>query len=312
MTDLAAAVGRPPSAPGLSRRTWAKIAILAALLALLNRWQFRPLAESWIVDPNWSHGFLIPLFSLYLLYARREELLSARRRPCLWGLPILLGGMALSVFGFHRGTWWFSQLGIPIMLFGLVLYQAGPGVMRIAWLPILYLVLAMPIPEILYVKISLPLQNFAARGATTFLQLCGVEMGVTASRLDVVSRSGAENSLTVAEACSGIRSLIAYIALGVAWAYLEYRPIWQRLVLVAAAVPIAIFLNVARVAITCTMYVIDKPELGRDFMHEVAGMVMLAPALVLFWLLSWVLRSLVIEVDEDAPPAAASGKTNAP
>lgn len=311
LTDMVAAVGRPTSPPGLSRWAWAKIAILGALLALLNRWQFRPLAETWIADPNWSHGFLIPLFSLYLLYARREELLSAPRGVSLWGLPILLGGMALSVFGFHRGTWWFSQLSMPVALFGLVLYLAGPAVMRTAWLPILYLILAIPIPEILYVRVALPLQNFAARGATTFLQLCGVEMEVTASRLDVVSLSGVEHSLTVAEACSGIRSLIAYVALGVAWAYLEYRPIWQRLVLVASAVPIAIFLNVARVAITCTMYVVDKPELGQDFMHEVAGMVMLAPALVLFWLLSWLLRSLVIEEDEEAPPAAAGGETSA-
>jgi exosortase len=278
LTDLAAAVERPMPAGGLSRWAWAKIAVLGALLALLHRWQFRPLVETWITDPNWSHGFLIPLFSLYLLYARREELLSAPRRACLWGLPLLLGGLALTVLGFYYGTWWFCQLSIPVMLFGLVLHQAGPSVTRVAWLPILYLMLAMPIPEMIYVQIALPLQNFAARGATTFLQALGVEISVTASRLDVVSWTGAEHTLTVAEACSGIRSLIAYVALGVAWAYLEYRPIWQRVVLVASAVPIAILLNVARVAITCTMYVIDKPELGQDFMHEVAGMVMLAPA----------------------------------
>jgi exosortase len=311
LTEMVAGVGRPTSAAGLSRWAWAKIAVLGTLLALLNRWQFRPLGETWITDPNWSHGFLIPLFSLYLLYARREELLSAPRRVSLWGLPIRLGGMGLSVFGFRYGTWWFCQLSMPIVLFGVVLYLAGPAVLRLAWLPILYLMLAMPIPEMLYVRIALPLQNFAARGATSFLQLCGVEMEVTASRLDVTSLRGVAHTLTVAEACSGIRSLIAYVALGVAWAYLEYRPIWQRVVLVAAAVPIAIFLNVARVAITCTMYVIDKPELGQDFMHEVAGMVMLVPALLLFWLLSWLLRSLVIEVDEEPPSAAAGGETSA-
>ncbi len=312
LTEMVAAVQRPAPARGLSWRGWAKIAVVAVLMALLHRWQFRPLVETWITDPNWSHGFLIPLFSLYLLYARREELLSAPRRTCLWGLPILLGGLGLTVVGFYPiGTWWISQVSIPIGLFGLVLYLAGPSVMRVAWLPILYLVLAMPIPEMLYVQIALPLQNFAARGATTFLQACGVEMSVTASRLDIVGRSGTEHTVTVAEACSGIRSLIAYVALGVAWAYLEYRPIWQRLVLVASAVPIAIFLNVTRVAVTCTMYVIDRPELGQDFMHEVAGMAMLVPAFLLFWLLSWLLRSLVIEVEEDSPAAAGGGGTGA-
>jgi exosortase len=306
LADMVVATDRPEAAGGLSRQAMIKIAVLGTLFALMNRWQFTPLVDTWISDPNWSHGFLIPLFSLYLLYARRGELLSAPRRVCLWGLPVLIGGIVLTVLSFYPlGTAWFGQLCMPVVLLGLVLYLAGPQVARVAWLPILYLMLAMPIPEMLYVRIALPLQNFAANGATTLLQLCGVEMSVTASRLDIVSFRGAEHSLTVAEACSGIRSLIAYVALGVAWAYLEYRPIWQRVVLVAAAVPIAILLNVARVAITCVMYVIDRPELGQDFMHEVAGMVMLIPAVLLFWLLSWLLRSLVVEVDEESPPGTA-------
>ena len=312
LTELAAAVERPRPTGGLSPWGWAKIAVLAVLLALLNRWQFSRLVWAWRTDPNWSHGFLIPLFSLYLLYARREELLSAPRRTCLWGLLILLGGLGLDIFGVYYRTWWFSQLSIPMMLFGVVLYVAGPAVIHLAWLPILYLVLAMPIPDMIYVQIALPLQNFAAQTATTFLQAVGVEISVTASRLDIVSLSGAEHTLTVAEACSGVRSLIAYVALGVAWAYLEYRPIWQRVVLVASAVPIAIVLNVVRVAITCLMYVIDKPEMGQGFMHEMAGIMMLAPAVLLFWLLGWLLHGLVIEVDEDAPAAGAGGETAKP
>ncbi len=312
LADMVVAVEPPEKIPGLSRWALVKIGVLGVLFALLNRWQFTPLVDSWIVDPNWSHGFLIPLFSLYLLYARRTELLSAPRRTCLWGLPVLMGGIALTVAGFYPiGTYWISQLSMPIVLLGLVLYLVGPQVFRVAWLPIVYLMLAMPIPEMLYVRIALPLQNFAAQGATTLLQLFGVEISVTASRLSVLSRSGVEHGLTVAEACSGIRSLIAYVALGVAWAYLEYRPIWQRGVLVLAAVPIAIVLNVARVAITCVMYVIDRPELGQDFMHEVAGMVMLVPALGLFWLLSWLLHRLVVEVEEGTPPQAAGGETTA-
>jgi exosortase len=310
LADMVMAVERPETVQGLSRWALVKIGILGVLFALLNHWQFSPLVDSWIVDPNWSHGFLIPLFSLYLLYARRTELLSAPRRTCLLGLLVLLGGIGLTIVGFYPiGTYWISQLSMPIVLLGLVLYLAGLQVVRVAWLPILYLMLAMPIPEMLYVRIALPLQNFAAKGATILLQLGGVEISVTASRLSVLSRGGTEHSLTVAEACSGIRSLIAYVALGVAWAYLEYRPIWQRGVLVIAAVPIAIVLNVVRVAITCGMYVIDRPELGQDFMHEVAGLVMLVPALGLFWLLSWLLHHLVVEVDEKPPPEAADGET---
>ena len=284
----------------VGKSTIVKIAVLAALFAAMNYWQFRLLVESWVNDPNWSHGFLIPLFSLYLLYARRGELLSARRITCLWGLPIMIAGILTTFLGFYPiGNTWISQLSMTVVLFGVVLYLAGPAVIRIAWLPIFYLVLAMPIPEGLYTRLAYPLQEFAAKSATILLQLFNVQINVTASNLKIVSLSGRDYGLTVAEACSGIRSLIAYLALGVAWAYLEYRPIWQRVILVGSAIPIAILLNIIRVAITCTMYVIDKPELGQDIMHELMGMVMLAPALALLWLLSLVLKNLFIEVDEE-------------
>ncbi len=306
---VAAAEEGQLEAQPLSRHALVKIAILAVLFIALNNWQFLSLYESYIADPNWSHGFIIPLFSLYLIYARREELLAAPRRTCLLGLPIMLGGIAGMILGFYPiGTYWICQLSMVITLFGLVLYLAGLKVMRLAWLPILYLALGMPIPDTLYGRIALPLQNLAAQGATTFLQICGVEMTATASRLDVVSLSGNVHTLTVVEACSGIRSLIAYLALGVAWAYLEYRPVWQRVTLVAAAVPVAIAINVIRVTITSFMYVIDKPAWGQGFMHTFMGLAMLIPAIGLMWLLSWVLGRLFIEVEDvEAEPAAESG-----
>jgi exosortase len=299
-----------PSAPSSRGRfapsDVAKVAVLAGLFTWLNLWQFRELVSGWRHDPNWSHGFLIPLFSLYLLYSRREELLAAPRRVCLWGLPIFVGGIVLSLLGFYPiGTHWISQLAMVATLFGLVLYLAGPAVTRYAWVPILYLALAMPIPTMLYTGIATPLQNLAASASTAVLGLMGVQMEATASNLKILSRTGHEYGLTVAEACSGMRSLLAYVALGVAWAYLEDRPLWQRVVLVVAAVPVAVVLNIARVTITAGMYVIDRPELGQKFMHEFMGMLMLAPALGLLWALSYLLRHLFVEEDSgQAAPAA--------
>jgi exosortase len=289
----------------------AKIVVLAVLLAMMNYWQFPSLVASWMTDPNWSHGFIIPLFSLYLIYARRHEILAAPRRVCLAGLPIMIAGILGTLLGFYPiRTPWFSQLSMVVVIFGLVLYLAGPAVMRIAWLPIVYLALAMPIPDMLYSRIALPLQNFSAKSAAIFLQLCGVQISSSASGLDVTGFSGHVYNLTVAEACSGVRSLIAYVALGVAWAYLEYRPIWQRVVLVSATIPIAIFLNVVRVTITCFMNVIDRPEMGEDFMHSIMGMAMLVPAFLLLWLLNKLLQSMFVEV-EDSPQADAAGDSKA-
>jgi exosortase len=309
LADMVAVSAGPSFAQAFPPATRLKIAILAVLLAAVNYWQFPVLVGTWLSDANWTHGFLIPLFSAYLIYSRREELFAARRRVCLLGLPLMLLALMFIILGFYPiGTYWISQLNITLLLFGLVLYLAGPQVARITWVPIFYLALAMPIPDLLYARLAVPLQEFAAKGATILLQLAGVEMDVTASNLQIRSLSGHEHSLTVAEACSGMRSLMAYVALGVAWAYLEYRPLWHRITLVAATVPIAIFINVVRVAITCTMYVVDRPELGQDFMHGLVGMAMLVPALLLLWLLNWLLNSLFVE--EEEPPQG--GEAEAP
>ena len=306
LADMVVVSARPSFAQSLPPVTLAKIAVLTALVVGVNYWQFPVLVGTWLSDANWTHGFLIPLFSLYLIYSRRDDLLSARRRVCLLGLPVMIFSLVFIILGFYPiGTYWISHLNMTLLIFGLVLYLAGPEVIRITWLPILYLSLAMPIPDMLYSRISVPLQELAARGAAILLQLAGVQIDVTASNLQIRSFSGHEYGLTVAEACSGMRSLMAYVALGVAWAYLEYRPLWHRCILVAATVPIAVFINIVRVSITCGMYVVDRPELGQDFMHGLVGMVMLAPALLLLWLLNWLLKSLFVEVDEPEPDGEA-------
>lgn len=280
--------------------TLAKMGVLALLLVLLHWSRLVELVGVWYNEPNWSHGFLIPLFSAFLIYSRRDELLSARRNVCILGLPIMLGALAIEVLAVYPvQNAWIYWLAMVMLAFGTVLYLGGTRIIRITALPILYFVLAIPIPNLLYERIALPLQNLAARASALLLRALGVEISVRASQLEVISINGNWYPLTVAEACSGVRSLLAYIALGVAWAHLTDRPIWQRVVLVLAAVPIAILTNMGRVAITCGMYAIDKPELGTKFMHEFTGMLMLVPALLMFWALAKLLSSLFVEVEED-------------
>jgi exosortase len=160
----------------------------------------------------------------------------------------------------------------------------------------------MPISDRIYAQVALPLQNLSAKGSMLMLRVLGVQISSQASSLELISRSGQVHPLAVAEACSGMRLLMAFMALGVAMAYLDYKPLWQRLTLVAAGIPIAVFCNVVRVSITSWMYYIDKPELGQDFMHYFTGVLMLIPALGLLWLLSWILRKMVVEVDEEPAP----------
>ncbi len=280
-----------------------KFLVIAALVVVLNAWQFPPLVRAWMDDPNWSHGFMIPLFSLYLIYARWGQLMSAKRRVCLWGAPLAILAIVLTMIGVHPlGVRLVSRVGMILLAFAMVLYLAGPGVLRVVWLPVLFLLFAVPIPEMLYAGVAEPLQELAAKGSTVILRLFGVRISSGASSISLISLSDVPHHLTVAEACSGMRLLMAFVALGVVMAYLENRPRWQRVILVAAAVPIAVLCNVLRVTITSTMYVLDRPELGQDFMHSFTGIVMLIPALALLWGLGRLLQALFVEVDAEADP----------
>jgi exosortase len=279
-------------------------------MVLLHLKQIDWLFRKWHSDLNWQHGFIIPLFSLYLLYSRRDDLFAARRSTDRRGLVLMilcLIGEMLAVFPIQN--YWLRDMCMVGLVFGLVLYLGGGKVIRVTWLPILFLIFAMPLPARVYNAISLPLQNLAARGAGTALGLFNIDVNSSASTLDLVSISGQLRTLAVAQACNGMRLLMAFMALGVAAAYLDERPKWQRVILVLAAMPIAIFCNILRVTITCLMYFVDKEELGQKFTHTVTGLLMLVPAFALLWVLGWILKKLVTEEgegDEQDTPAETS------
>ncbi|KKK67475.1 hypothetical protein LCGC14_2953690, partial [marine sediment metagenome] len=233
--------------------TLIKIGVLAALLVVAHLSQLEVLVRKWINDTDWTYGFAMPLFSIYLIYNRREELYATRRRRDLWnyvGLAIAVAALVaqpLCVYPIRNH--WLMQICMVMVLFGIVLFMGGSKVIRVTWLPILFLLLALPISPGLYTKISLPLQETAAKGAVVILRVVGIDINSTASALTLTSREGLSRNLTVAEACNGMRLLTAFLALGVATAYLDDKPIWQRVILVISAVPIAIFCNVIRVSI---------------------------------------------------------------
>jgi exosortase len=306
LAEMVVETAAPTFRQSFPLETCARIAVLAGVLVWMNFWQLRIMVRTWMDDGNWSHGFLIPLFSIYFLYSRRDELFSAPRRVCMWGLGLMLFGIFWGLAGvyfkqaYRSGMFvWFSHVGIIPTIMGLVLYLAGPKVLRVVWLPIAFLIFAMPLPPDKYAEFALPLQNLAAAASAAILSLCGVDIVQKASELTLKSVSGIQRDLTVAEACSGVRMLVAFMALGVAMAYLDDKPIWQRVTLVLMGVPIAVASNVMRVIITSTAYVMDQPEFGKDFMHSFTGMLMLIPALAMLWGLGWILQHLFVADDQD-------------
>ena len=299
-----------PQEPGwgfLGVHNYIKIIIVAGLLIYLYYTAIYSIVHRWISDSSWSHGFLIPFFSLYFLNQNKKEILSLETRLNYFGLiclilcsivlyPIILFRLK---FGYAQQLILIPTIGSILLLFG------GLKLIRYTWLPVFFLIFAIPLPASIYNDITIPMRKFAALLATGLLNLVnGLDATVSGVVVDVVYKGvRLEPALDVAEACSGMRLLMAFLALGVAMAYLHYRPMWQRLILLASTVPIAILSNVVRVTITGFIYILWDPKYAQGIYHDMLGMMMLPLAFSLYGLVAWFMANLFEEekskLDED-------------
>src|SRR5207249_6413747 len=232
---------------------WTRIGVLALLLVGL----FWPnLRRLWLKtnpvtgEANWGHAFFVPLIGLYYLYLNRDALLKARVRTAYSGLPIMLLGLLLFAYGIWPGQNDFvKDFAMVVTLFGVVAFMCGWEVMKIAWFPIVFLVCAIPWPGLVYSWVASPLQALAAQVSVGVLNICGVDASQFGTKIFMSRGPGlAPRSLNVAEACAGLRSLMTFISVGAAIAFLSGRPLWQKILITVSAIPIAIFCNVMRVA----------------------------------------------------------------
>ncbi|MEE9295855.1 MAG: exosortase/archaeosortase family protein [Phycisphaerae bacterium] len=265
-------------------------------MTVLYRWQH---------DADWSHGWLVPLFSLYFLNSQREKLAAAQRRPSYVGLLVIIFSLAVYFWTIWvRPVTYARPLCLISTMGGLTLFLGGWKVLRIAWFPIAFLILAVPLPGSVYVGITMPLQKTASVVVGTLLStIPDLQTAVSGVVIDYNYR-GQAGSLNVEQACSGMRLTMAFVTLGVAMAYLGERPVWHRMVMVVSCLPIAVACNIIRVSITGLLFVFkDQPigqawhfkSLGSGTPHALLGIALLPLALGLFALVGWVLSSFLIE-----------------
>jgi exosortase len=261
------------------------------------------------VSGDWSHALVVPAISAYFIYKNRQRLAALPSRVC-WP------GLALVFLGLFSFAWWiypgrndmFQGYSMILGLFGLVLFLQGPAKMRVLWFPILYLALGVKISDRLWEQIAWQLQLIAANAATIVMQVLGYDASVEGSTIKLTfMRDGrwVSEALNVAEACSGLRMLMAFVALGAAIAYLVDRPWWHRLVMLVLTVPIAVAVNVGRVSTLGVLFMMNR-ELARGDFHVFIGMLMLLPAAGLFLLVGWVLDHLVTHEPDDPPAGPPS------
>ncbi|MHC4572844.1 MAG: exosortase/archaeosortase family protein [Planctomycetota bacterium] len=297
------------SRPGVACPRWralgvhnyVKMLVIGGLLYHLFRYEIETVVQRW-KDPSWSHGFLIPLFSLYFINQRKEEILNLKTKPNYLGLVLLV--CAIVFYPLNKaspsGYGYLGSICVIAVLGAVVLFLGGWDLIRHTWLPICFLVFAVPLPQRYYVRLTMPMRQWAASAATFLLNLVrGIEATASGVVIDVIYRGQRiEPPLNVAEACSGMRLLMAFVALGVAMAYLHYRPMWQRLVLLASTMPIAIFCNMVRVTVTGFIYILIHPRYAQGVYHDVLGLAMLPLAFGLYAFLAWFMSSLFVEETE--------------
>ncbi len=281
--------------------TCIRLAIVVLLLYLIYSgpfWQY--LIFPWTHDSDWSHGWLIPIFSLYFLHRKRHELFRAAVKPSYWGAVVLLLSLAM-----YFSSAWLAKMAYPQVvsivgaIFGVTLLLGGWAIMRVAWFPILFLLFSIPVPNRIYVSTTLPLRKIASSAAATIMPFFadGLYVETQGTVIDYVMPGLPPNQLNVEEACSGMRMMMAFVTLGVAMAYLGDRKMWERVLLLASCIPIAVICNMVRVTITGLLVVHGHPELAQGNAHAALGMSMLALAFGLYALIGYVLSNILVEED---------------
>jgi exosortase len=257
-----------PVAPPPRSFPWVIIAWLGALLIAANYPILKYLVLQWWNDEDMTHGFLVPLVAGFLVWERREKLLAMEFKPSFrWGIPVLLWGMCQGYLGMVAAELFLQRTSVLILLVGILLVTGGPRLVRALLYPLLLLPFMIPIPGVVYNRITFPLQLFASSVAEQLLGLINIPVLRDGNVLHLASQD-----LSVAEACSGIRSLMSLSFLSLVYSYFSDRRPWMRCVLFAATIPIAIVANAGRVTITGILSEIN-PELAHGFFHSLEGWV---------------------------------------
>lgn len=218
---------------------------LLVLLAVVYHSIGYEMILDWKTDDNYSHGFLVPFIALYLAYMRKNDLLAAVVRPCNAGLAIVGLGLGVLCLGWLGSEYFTQRSSLVIILAGSVLYLVGWEIFKILLAPLCYLLLMVPIPYIIYDAAAFPLKLLVTKVSVLSMKALGIVVWQEGNILMFPNIT-----LEVADACSGLRSIMSLLALGAAYAFVLHTKTRDRVILILSTLPIAIFTNCLRVIAT--------------------------------------------------------------
>jgi exosortase len=246
---------------------WGSALIGIIMVAVYYRVLAKLVVDWWQI-PDFSHGFLVPIFAAYLVWVKRKTLLNTKVAPTWSGVAVVALGLVVLLLGVYGAELFLSRVSLVILLAGLVLSFGGWQFLKELRFPLLVLVLAIPIPAIIFNQITFPLQILASKLASALLPLFGVPVLREGNIIELSAMK-----LEVAEACSGIRSLVSLFTLAIFYGYFLEKSTLRRAVLALASIPIAIAANAVRIFGTglCVQY--WDPDKALGFFHEFSGWV---------------------------------------
>jgi exosortase D (VPLPA-CTERM-specific) len=255
------------------------------VLLLLLGWMYASilthLVLQWVgphPDPNFTHGIFVPLFSLYVLWENRKKLRAIPSASSWVGLPLILLGLVMLVIGVLGAELFFQRASLLVMIAGLVILFRGWTFFRAILFPWAFLILMIPLPNLIMQQITFPLQLQASQLASSLLELVGVPVLLQGNLMTLP-----KIPLDVAEACSGIRSLLTLVTLAIIYGYLLETRIWVRVLLAFLAIPIAVIANSFRIFGTGLLAQYWDPDKAEGFYHEFEGWLIFVVAMILLF-----------------------------
>lgn len=259
----------------MNRRIWLYVVWFGALLWLCYRPVLDNVTHQWQSDEDMAHGIFVPFISGFILWERREQLAGIPVEPGRLGWAILALGGLLALTGTLGAEIFLQRVAMVTSLIGVIVAFCGPRLSRAMAFPLFLLFFMLPLPGVLYKQITFPLQMLASRLAESMLEISGYLVMRQGNVLDLAGQQ-----ISVVEACSGVRALFSLSFFSLAYGYLFSPAGWQRWLLFAATIPVAIFVNAFRVYLTGVLGEINI-EYAQGFYHSLSGLLVLALALLM-------------------------------
>jgi exosortase len=253
----------------LRTRTTAAVALLTATLIWLYGGVLMALVRQWSSDDNYSHGFFVIPLAAFFVWERREALQKAPRRPSIFGALLVLASLGVFVAGTFGAELFLTRVSMIGVIAGSILFIWGRQHFKTLLFPVAFLLLMIPLPALIFNQLAFPLQLVASEAGESVIAAAGIPVLREGNMLHLPSRT-----LEVAEACSGIRSLVSLLMLGIVLGYFTEKGTGTRVLIAIAAVPIAIIANASRVAGTGFAAEWISPAAADGFFHTFSGWLM--------------------------------------